>query len=327
MNARLFLSCDWGTTAFRLRLVAADGFKVVAESESKQGNAAVFEAWKQRGKQEGDRVRFYQAILKEHLAKLEAQADFPKDIPLIISGMASSTVGMMELPYKDIPFALDGADLDAKLIPPSVDFVHAILLISGVRTEDDVMRGEEVQVVGCCITGNEERFILHPGTHCKHIRTKSGSATTFKTYMTGEFFSLLSSKSILAASVQENRNFDVPGNRAQFEAGVASAVKEGLLHGAFLIRTGDLFGKRSKEDAFYFLSGLLIGAELQHFPADFSGPLILAGEDGLVTQYKAALEILGIAQRLQSIDIKSADAITLAGQWAVYLNHSSSTNA
>ena len=34
-----FLSCDWGTSAFRLRLVERELLKILAETHSKEGNA------------------------------------------------------------------------------------------------------------------------------------------------------------------------------------------------------------------------------------------------------------------------------------------------
>ena len=69
------------------------------------------------------------------------------DVPVVISGMASSTIGLRELPYKPLPFAADGSDLVAEILAPTVDFKHATLLISGVSSTDDVMRGEILERV------------------------------------------------------------------------------------------------------------------------------------------------------------------------------------
>jgi 2-dehydro-3-deoxygalactonokinase len=312
-----FLSCDWGTTAFRLRAVAKD-FSIIAEVSSKQGIASVFDEWKNNG---GDRLDFYRTIIETHLTELRAKVrDDISGIPLIISGMASSNIGMMELPYKTVPFILDGSDLVGKTTPASEGFPHPMLLISGVRTDDDVMRGEEVQIVGCDITATpDELFIIHPGTHCKHIIVKDDRVVSFQTYMTGELFSLLSTKSILASSVSAGSDFD--SGKKDFLEGVRDATANNLLHAAFLVRTSTLFQKRAKEAAFYYLSGLLIGTELTAFPKDFRGTVILAGEEHLVVQYKAAMDALGITQRLRSLQIKEPDSITLKGQYAVYQNH------
>ncbi len=317
-----FLSCDWGTTAFRLRLVAAAGFEIVAESGSKQGIAAVHKEWGSSGKSEGKRTAFYQAIILEHISKVAAEhSALLKGAPLIISGMASSSIGMTELPYKKLPFRLDGSDLATRLLPATQSFPYPTLVISGVAAEDDVMRGEETQMVGGVqpLNGAEVQLMIHPGTHCKHILARGGEVVSFKTYMTGELFSLLSTQSILAASVVKGGSFSM--HRGHFESGLTDAAGRQLLHTLFRVRTGDLFKRRTREEAFYYLSGLLIGSELSDFPGDFAGHIILAGEETLVAQYRAALELLGIAARAASVSIQSAELITIAGQYKVYERH------
>jgi 2-dehydro-3-deoxygalactonokinase len=54
-----FLSCDWGTTTFRLRLVDIAGAKIVAEENSDQGIAKVFELWKKTDQPEALRFAFF----------------------------------------------------------------------------------------------------------------------------------------------------------------------------------------------------------------------------------------------------------------------------
>ena len=41
----IFLSCDWGTSPFRLRLVERASLKILAEESSKEGNADTAERW------------------------------------------------------------------------------------------------------------------------------------------------------------------------------------------------------------------------------------------------------------------------------------------
>lgn len=326
-NDTKFLSCDWGTTAFRLRLVLAEGFKILAEVSSKDGIAGTFKAWTKSGKAEPERVAFYRAVIGKHLVELESKAkESLSGIPLIISGMASANIGMTELPYKQMPFALDGSDLATKFIEASTDFPHPTLLISGVRTDDDVMRGEEVQVVGCGIDAQQnEQLVIHPGTHCKHIVVKGGQAISFQTFMTGELFSLFSTKSILATSVAKGGDINEQHFRSHFDAGVLEAGRQNLAHAAFMVRTGLLFGKRTKEENFYYLSGLLIGSELRDFPKDFRGNIILAGESVLTAQYKVAMDVCGITARTEKLTIMDADIITLAGQYAVYRNYNATS--
>ena len=313
-----FLSCDWGTSAFRLRLVERETLKILAEESSKEGNAATAELWQQAGQAPEQRVGFYRAIIQSHLRKLEATVKTSLDeVPVVISGMASSTIGMLEVPYKPLPFAADGADLKIESIAPTPDFKHVTLLISGVKSADDVMRGEETQLVGCRFANAAEaQLFLHPGTHAKHVVVQHGQAISLKTYMTGEFFSLLAAKSILAASVEEGGQLAEGNNRAWFEKGVQASRQANLLHNAFLVRTNDLFKKSSKRENYFYLSGLLIGSECQELLVQLPARIILAGEDALVALYQAALQALGIAEKCP-VQTKTAVEVTLNGQWAV----------
>src|SRR5262245_12577368 len=101
--------------------------------------------------------------------------------------MASSSIGMIEVPYKETQFKADGSDLKVKKIDRSKDFEHDTFIISGARTNNDVMRGEETQLAGCKDTGDKKSLYIFPGTHSKHILVKKGIAVSFKTFMTGEF--------------------------------------------------------------------------------------------------------------------------------------------
>src|SRR5690349_6488644 len=113
-----FISCDWGTSAFRLRLVDAETKEVLATIKTDQGNAAVYNDWISNHKQE-DRLAFYSNILADGVQALEQEYKQPlTNTTIVISGMASSSIGMMELPYKDLPFHLDGSDALTEVVAP-----------------------------------------------------------------------------------------------------------------------------------------------------------------------------------------------------------------
>ena len=71
-------------------------------------------------------------------------------------------------------------------------------LVDGERA--DVMRGEEVQILGAVGSGRHSgrRLVCHPGTHNKWIDVRGGQIHEFRTVMTGEMFNLLRAQSILA---------------------------------------------------------------------------------------------------------------------------------
>lgn len=315
-----FLSCDWGTTAFRLWLVEVEGLKILAEVSSKQGNSSIFEEWRNGDVPDEERTAYYLSVLQENIQKLEAQGTGKLGgIPVIISGMASSTIGMMELPYKDLPFALDGSDLRSRFMAADEHFPHPILLISGARTIDDVMRGEETQIVGCNISHSAaEQLVIHPGTHSKHAIVKAGQVISFRTFLTGELFALLSTKSILASGIVADKNFGFPEHQKHFEDGVKEGAEHNLLHQLFLVRTASLFEKRSGTANYHYLSGLLIGHELTAVPAAYNGTIILAGNAALVKKYRSAMDLLGITAAAKELVVKDSDEITIAGQYMIY---------
>ena len=66
-----FLSCDWGTTAFRLRLIETESIRVIAEESTKQGIAETYQSWKQSGRSEEARLPFYLQIISERINAIE----------------------------------------------------------------------------------------------------------------------------------------------------------------------------------------------------------------------------------------------------------------
>ena len=309
-----FMSCDWGTSMLRLRLV--DALKMVALLEVKddKGITGVFKLWKQKGMQDDGRLYFYQSFLAGYIRMLEQQAGYSlQDIPMIISGMASSSIGMMELPYKEAPFKIDGQDLFIKAIEATNDFNHSMLMISGVKTENDAMRGEETQLIGCLNSDvDASGLFIFPGTHSKHVTVKNGEATDIKTYMTGEFFELLSKKSILSDNLEENKEILTGNLLKSFENGIADSKVSNLLHSSFMVRTNQLFGKLTKKENYAYLSGLMIGSELKDVNNNI--PITIIGDEMMIKLYKVALQKTGIT----SIYNLDAGEAVIYGHYKIY---------
>jgi 2-dehydro-3-deoxygalactonokinase len=309
-----FISCDWGTSTFRIRLIDAGSQTILCEVMSNQGIAETHALWKQAQHEEEKRFSFYQSYIQRQLERLKEQRkESLIGLPLIISGMASSSIGMIELPYKELPFAMDGSDLEFKRITKTEHFQHDVIVISGARTSHDVMRGEETQLIGCDFSTDEEHLYIFPGTHSKHVIVKHRKATDFKTYMTGEFFQLLSNQSILSGSVQENTTSSFEEMRKSFEDGVAQGNRDNILHNAFRVRTNHLLGNFSKEENYYYLSGLLIGTELKEL-VHREVPLTVVGSGLMQKYYLSALEKSG----LRNIKTYDADKALVKGHCKVY---------
>ena len=173
-----FISCDWGTSSLRLWLIENETQNVLAEYISQHGIAATYLMWQ---KSSSDRFLFYESVLSGGIRELSSKSAIPlSGIPIIISGMASSAIGMKELEYAPLPVKTNGDGLLIDIVESSKRFKHQMIVVSGIQSERDVMRGEETIIVGCEIKNieDEQLFIL-PGTHSKHIVIKHGEIKEF----------------------------------------------------------------------------------------------------------------------------------------------------
>ncbi len=228
------------------------------------------------------------------------------DAPILLAGMVGSNRGWIEAAYVDCPATVE--TLQQQLVTTGEAGVR---IVPGVcdRTDGraDVMRGEEVQLLGACAAGliAPDAAACLPGTHAKWARLARGALTGFKTVMTGEMFALLRRHSLLAASMTG----EVIAGPA-FDDGVATALRRReLLADLFGIRARTLLGGLAGEDVASFASGLLIGSDVA-VGVDFvgEGPVALIGDPALNRLYARALQLAGRDAR--EID---GDAAFIAG--------------
>lgn len=305
-----FLSCDWGTSMLRLRLVEGADLVVTASVESADGIAATHARWNEaRGKRPA-REAFYRAVLRQAILTLEEKRGAKlSGLPLVISGMASSSIGMADVSYKKLPFAIDGSDLRTKRIKATRTFAHDMLLISGARDTGDVMRGEEVQLVGALALAAPvagDRLLVFPGTHSKHVLVKGEWAIALRTYMTGEIFDLLARHSVLANSVDAKGTLGAAAQRHAFEHGVRVGMNQNLLHALFSVRVRGVLQQANRSENFHYLSGLVLGCEMKDLaPLDLGPPLIVASPEA-AARYRAAMSAAGIRGSIPEVGVEHA---------------------
>lgn len=251
-----FISCDWGTSNFRLRLIDTHSLKVLSEIRTDLGIKKCYQLF--TGQSERSQESFLADYLLAQLERLDLEGE--EKYHLVASGMLSSSIGMRELEYCQLPIAFSGEDLISNRI--SVNNILDLLLISGARTNIDVMRGEEIQAIGLSdfLPKKGKGILVLPGTHSKHILFDAGRFIDFTTYMTGELFEVIGKHTILSASVEEVGWS--PLNKEIFLKGVQKGVDNQLMASLFSIRANSLIHKTSSKENYYYLSGLLIGAEL-----------------------------------------------------------------
>lgn len=267
MRDEAFLAIDWGTTNRRTYRIGADG----AVEDVQRDDRGVL------------------AILPgEFDAEAEAIRARMGDLPILCAGMAGSNRGWAEAPYASCPAGVE--ELAA--------LVHWIesgrtAIVPGVKWHDegrsDVMRGEEVQLLGAVLSGvaPADALLCQPGTHCKWAWMEGGRIARFATAMTGEMFALLKAHSLIGAQMA-----DAVAPRAEFLRGVADAADGALLTRLFGVRAAFVTGASEGQDAASYVSGLLIGSDVRSQVSDGTTVYILA-DPSLGALYSAAIKAIG----------------------------------
>ena len=289
------VALDWGTSSLRGALINNEG-AVLDKRAFPQGILQVAHGQ-------------FQNVFEQRFGDWMAA-----DSLCLVSGMAGSRQGWREAAYCPCPSGFQ--DIAQHLQWIEKDRIGIVPGLSTFNdTTPDVMRGEEIQIFGALNTLQIQsaQFVL-PGTHSKWAQVLNGNIVQFKTFMTGEFYALLSQHSILAKTCLP----DAPLKKEVFLEGVMQSQKPGgLLHHAFSARSLALFEKLNPAQSSSYISGLLIGEEIKSaqnsMQAD-SKPLFILGNSQLTQRYAFAMEALGMsAQAL-------ADEVTWSGLWAL-ANH------
>lgn len=250
-------------------------------------------------------------------------------LPVWLAGMVGSRNGWRETPYVGCP-------ANATAIVQGVVRIEVaglgIALVPGLRCVSptgapDVMRGEETQVIGALALepdrATQRRLLALPGTHTKWVLVDGAQIVRFQTAFSGELFGLLRDRSMLAR-VAGSSATPRPIDRSGFDSGLARCrAQRGvpLTHLLFEVRSRQLLAEMSADSALGFLSGLIIGQDVQGALASFGPELhgaagvTLIGDPALTDLYRVALAAEGISAR--AID---AAAASVAG-----LHHFTST--
>ena len=311
-----WLSCDWGTSTLRIRVVEKQSLRIIEEVKVEKGIAEVYGAWKKSGKPEDHRIGFYYQMIQQQIQLLKNKNGINlHDLLLVISGMASSTIGMINVPYKMLPFAADGSNITTHRLIEN-ESQREILIISGVTSGEDIMRGEETLLIGCAENIDiATQLYIFPGTHSKHVFIKDSKVVDFKTYMTGEFFWLLTDVSVLGSGIKKSNRHAEKNNQAAFAKGVEESRNNNLLHSCFNVRTNTVLQKCSPEENYFYLSGLLIGTELQN--AMKTSGITVAGDPMFNGAYSKALELL---QYEDIVRLVNGEEALVKGQWRIMQN-------
>ncbi len=281
-----WIAVDWGTS--NLRAFAMRGGAVLAEAASHHGMARL------------EKSEFGPALMSLISDWL---GDGVTDV--IACGMVGARQGWVEAPYGTVPSApLAG---NAVLVGGTDPRVR-VFVVPGLKQEKpaDVMRGEETQVAGfLAMNDSWDGVICLPGTHTKWVHVSANEVVSFRTFMTGEMFALLSENSVLQHSVGAG------WDEAAFEEAVSSTLSrpEALAAEMFGIRANDLLNAVPAATGQARLSGLLLGAELAAARPYWLGQNIaVIGDAKLSDVYAKALKIQG-----GFVSVADCQDMTIAG--------------
>ena len=277
------IAVDWGTSSLRAYRLDAAG--AVLEQRSA---AARLLACQGR----------FEAMLAQQLAGWG-------DELILMAGMIGSRNGWREVPYVACPAGLDeiAAGLlfvAAESLPGRRVFIAPGLSHRPESGAPEVMRGEETQLLGLFaeLAGDGPHTVCLPGTHSKWATVGGGCISAFRTAMTGELYAVLKQHSLLGALMDHKAAASVEDTPA-FEFGLRTSTDAGgLLGHLFSVRTRGLFGELSAAQLPSYLSGLLIGHELNGLLAG-AQHVHLIGSKALVQRYRRALALRGVGTQLQ----------------------------
>lgn len=232
--------------------------------------------------------------------------DWPHS-PTLMAGMIGSRNGWIEAPYIECPAGL--AEIAAHLVPVGGRMDLTIVPgLSSIEGRGDVMRGEETQIVGLAAGGGLSLVIL-PGTHSKWVRIVDKRIANFRTFPTGELFAAILDHTVIGA-LAEGHEVTPDG----FDRGLVHAGEgQFLLGNLFAARADILLGLSSPRDCAGYLSGLMIGTEVDEGLTLFGQQerIAVVGSDRLVGWYARALESSGA-----TIERLGEDAAA-AGFWRI----------
>ena len=287
-----WIAVDWGTTHLRVWLMSAAG-KVLERRDSDKGMSGLA------------RDAFEPTL---HALLQDKLADTP--LPVLVCGMAGSRQGWAEAPYVAVPCAPPRVADATHLSVPAME----VFILPGVKQASpaDVMRGEETQIAGF-LSGEPDYdgVLCLPGTHNKWVHISAGEIVSFRTFMTGELFDLISTQSVLRHSVNTDG-----WDQSAFDAALADTMSRpaDLAAKLFSLRAEGLLENLSAEAARARLSALLIGAELAAAKPYWLGQqVVILGEDTVARAYETALAAQGAAVR-----VVEAENATLAGLISAY---------
>lgn len=310
------IGVDWGSSSFRAYLYD-DQFKPLDTISHDTGikNVADHGSGESKG---GSRE--FESVLFDHVGPWLAPSDTQNDI--VLSGMITSRNGWIETPYLECPAdPIHTLDTATRIKLQHRGKLVNLFFLPGLCQRQplaDVMRGEELQLVGAASGSGDTEFstkhvdgqwMVLPGTHSKWAQVTNKSVQRFHTIITGELFDVLLNHTLVGqlAEGSANRSDLTVGDERFLEAVATGFSDSTTISQLFTCRSAVLLDELNAIDVRNHLSGLLIGAELregtqmmerydrEHNTQSRLAPISLIGSPSLCVLYAKACDSLGLA--------------------------------
>lgn len=217
-----------------------------------------------------------------------------QEVPVYMAGMVGSMKGWVNVDYAKAP--ANSVALANGVYQFTLPWGANATIIPGVSHEYehnkfDVMRGEEVQIIGLCdLIDKPDFYAIFPGTHSKHVNVSNSYIAEFSSYLTGEMYDVLIKNSLLGKGLSESI-----GDENAFLKGVEDGQTGEFTNRIFLAWTHRLFAQLEEKQVPDYLSGLLIGFELKNISHNH---VYIVGGSHLSNLYQKAANSLNIDSTL-----------------------------
>jgi 2-dehydro-3-deoxygalactonokinase len=293
-----FVAGDWGTSHLRLSLCDDQGR--VIDAKTGPGASA------------GDAADNFFALVRDWDALHGL-------LPVVLCGMAGSTIGWRNVPYLACPVRPDAIAASAFRFEAGG---RKIAIAPGLSCRNrliapDVMRGEETQILGALRCepklAKGSHLLCMPGTHTKWVVLNEGIIEHFLTGVTGELYDVLHRHSVLVRAPDMGEAIGGPAFVDALEQTKLHPDAE-LIHLLFGTRSRQLMGELKNRDAGAYLSGLVIGQDVAGAVRLFR-PELAASRHVVVVGTPRLSDLYGSALKMRDIGVTKVDGAeaSLAG--------------
>lgn len=309
-----YITIDAGTTNTRLYLVKQKNNEVVAQTKKSFGirNVAMDRS-----------TSTFTNELSRSIREIMASNDCdPSSTSFIVaSGMITSNLGLIEVPYVTSPSTIDDLAKGAVIKKWSQLFNIPCIFIPGIKNnlpherkqelfkymnEIDVMRGEEVETIGLIEQLNltKKGLVILPGSHMKYILVDDQTILSSLSTLSGEMLSAIQKGTILSSSLHRDLIKEVDADLLWqgFQAGKTYGLSRSLYH----IRLLQLFEELEEDGRANYFVGAVLAGDFKMLERVYRNEelnwIVVGGSNPLRSSFVDILQRIGVKNIIEATD-------------------------